>query len=89
LGFGGEWAVGAALMAEVIRPEHRGKALGFVQSGFALGWAGAAVIMTGLLAWLPQDLAWRVAFWVGVIPAGFVLFIRRHVKDPEIYQQAT
>ncbi|MFI5468587.1 MFS transporter [Pseudomonas aeruginosa] len=40
LGFGGEWAVGAALMAEVIRPEHRGKALGFVQSGFALGWGG-------------------------------------------------
>lgn len=89
LGFGGEWAVGAALMAEVIRPQHRGKALGFVQSGFALGWALAAVIMTALLAWLPQELAWRVAFWVGVIPAGFVLFIRRHVKDPEIYKQAT
>ena len=89
LGFGGEWAVGAALMAEVIRPEHRGKALGFVQSGFALGWAAAAVIMTALLAWLPQEMAWRAAFWVGVIPAGFVLFIRRHVKDPEIYKQAT
>lgn len=89
LGFGGEWAVGAALMAEVIRPEHRGKALGFVQSGFSIGWALAAVIMTALLAYLPAEMAWRVAFWIGVIPASFVLFIRRNVKDPEIYKQAT
>ncbi|AFK72717.1 4-methylmuconolactone transporter [Pseudomonas putida SJTE-1] len=88
LGFGGEWAVGAALMAEVIRPEHRGKALGFVQSGFAIGWALAAVVMTALLAYLPAETAWRVAFWVGVIPAMFVLFVRRHIKDPEIYRQA-
>ncbi len=88
LGFGGEWAVGAALMAEVIRPEHRGKALGFVQSGFAIGWALAAVVMTALLANLPAETAWRIAFWVGVIPAMFVLFVRRHVKDPEIYRQA-
>ena len=89
LGFGGEWAVGAALMAEVIRPEHRGKALGFVQSGFSFGWALAAVVMTTLLATLPAELAWRVAFWVGVIPAGFVLFIRRNVKDAAIYKEAT
>ncbi len=88
LGFGGEWAVGAALMAEVIRPEHRGKALGFVQSGFAIGWALSAVVMTALLASLPAEIAWRVAFWIGVIPAMFVLFIRRNVKDPEIYRQA-
>ncbi|WP_263143433.1 MFS transporter [Pseudomonas sp. RIT-PI-AD] len=88
LGFGGEWAVGAALMAEIIRPEHRGKAMGFVQSGFSLGWALAAVLMTGLLAWLPAELAWRVAFWVGIIPASFVLFVRRNVKDPEIYKRA-
>lgn len=89
LGFGGEWAVGAALMAEVIRPQHRAKALGFVQSGFSIGWALAAVIMTTLLATLPPELAWRVAFWVGVIPASFVLFIRRNVKDAVIYKEAT
>ncbi|EXF95955.1 MFS transporter [Pseudomonas fluorescens HK44] len=88
LGFGGEWAVGAALMAEVIRPEHRGKALGFVQSGFSVGWALSAVVMTALLAYLPPEMAWRVAFWVGVIPATFVLFIRRNVKDAEIFKEA-
>ncbi|WP_273465707.1 MFS transporter, partial [Pseudomonas sp.] len=37
LGFGGEWAVGVSLMAAVINPKNRGRALGFVQSGFALG----------------------------------------------------
>jgi MFS family permease len=37
-GFGAEWACGAVLMAEIIRPEHRGKALGTVQSGWAVGW---------------------------------------------------
>ncbi len=88
LGFGGEWAVGAALMAEVIRPENRGRAMGFVQSGFAFGWALAALLMTGLLSWIPAEQAWRVAFWIGIVPAGFVLFIRRNVKDPEIFRKA-
>jgi len=88
LGFGGEWAVGAALMAEVIDPKHRGKAIGFVQSGFALGWALAVVVATLLLAWLPKEMAWRVAFWSGIIPALIVLFIRRHVKDSSIFERA-
>ncbi|GAB7549667.1 MFS transporter [Cupriavidus sp. 8B] len=88
LGFGGEWAVGAALMAEVIDPKHRGKAMGYVQSGFALGWALAVVLATLLLAWLPQEMAWRVAFWSGIIPASIVLFIRRHIKDAPMFERA-
>jgi len=35
LGFGGEWAAGSVLMGEVIRKEHRGKAVGAVQSSWA------------------------------------------------------
>jgi MFS family permease len=85
VGFGGEWAVGAALMAEVINPSNRGRAMGFVQSGFALGWAGAVIIITVILSILPADLAWRAAFWFGVIPALVVLFIRRHVKDSDAF----
>jgi len=46
LGFGGEWAAGAVLMGEVIRAEHRGKAVGSVQSGWAVGWAIAAIAAT-------------------------------------------
>ncbi|WP_420996854.1 MFS transporter [Cupriavidus sp. 30B13] len=88
LGFGGEWAVGAALMAEVIGARDRGKALGFVQSSFALGWALAVLVATALLAWLPAELAWRVALWSGVIPATVVLFIRRNVKDSTVFERS-
>jgi len=41
LGFGGEWAAGSVLMGEVISARHRGKAVGTVQSGWALGWGAA------------------------------------------------
>ena len=87
LGFGAEWAVGAALMAEVINPAHRGKALGLVQSGFSVGWALAAVITGMLLAYLPASIAWRAAFWVGVIPALIVLLLRRYIPEPEIFRE--
>ena len=86
LGFGAEWAVGAALMAEVINPAHRGKALGLVQSGFSVGWALAAMVTGLLLAYAPESIAWRMAFWVGVIPAVFVLVLRRYSPEPEIFR---
>lgn len=87
LGFGAEWAVGAALMAEVINPTHRGKALGLVQSGFSVGWALASVATGLLLAYLPTGIAWRSAFWVGVIPALIVLLIRRYIPEPEVFRK--
>ena len=87
LGFGAEWAVGAALMAEVINPVHRGKALGLVQSGFSVGWAMAAVLTGLLLAYLPASIAWRSAFWIGVVPALVVLMIRRYIPEPELFRE--
>jgi MFS family permease len=87
LGFGAEWAVGAALMAEVIHPQHRGKALGLVQSGFSVGWALAAVLTGLLLANLPASVAWRSAFWIGVVPALVVLAIRRYIPEPELFRE--
>jgi MFS family permease len=86
LGFGAEWAVGAALMAEVINPTHRGKALGLVQSGFSVGWALAAMVTGLLLAYFPESIAWRMAFWAGVIPGVFVLLLRRYIPEPEIFR---
>ena len=81
-GFGGEWAVGAVLMAEMIRPEHRGKALGAVQSGWAIGWGAAVLLYTLLFSVLPHELAWRVMFGVGVVPALLVLYMRRSIPEP-------
>ncbi|EET83736.1 MFS transporter [Acinetobacter radioresistens] len=81
LGFGGEWAVGAALMAEAVSAKHKNKAVGFVQSGMALGWAGSVIVATILITMLPPEWSWRVVFWTGVIPALIVIYIRRNVKE--------
>ncbi|MCX4138235.1 MFS transporter [Paraburkholderia sp. SEWSISQ10-3 4] len=81
-GFGGEWAAGAVLMAETIRTEHRGKAMGAVQSAWAVGWGAAVLVYAAAFSWLPSDTAWRVMFAVGLVPAGLVLFVRRNLKEP-------
>jgi MFS family permease len=85
LGFGGEWAAGAVLLAETIRPEHRGKALGTMQASWAVGWALAALSAAILFSVLPQQLAWRGLFFVGLLPGILVFFVRRLVQEPEIY----
>src|SRR6516162_5898997 len=85
LGFGGEWAAGAVLMGEVIRAQHRGKAVGSVQSGWAIGWAIAALMATWLFSVFPAETAWRALFWVGLLPAILVFFIRRFVDEPNVF----
>jgi MFS family permease len=85
LGFGGEWAVGSVLMGETIRSEHRGKAVGTVQSGWAIGWALAALCYTVLFSVCSPSLAWRLMFWIGILPAALVFYIQRHVREPEIF----
>jgi len=85
LGFGGEWTVGAVLLAEVIRPEHRGKALGTVQSAWAVGWGGSVLFYAAIFSWLPQQLAWRFMFAAGMLPAVLVFWVRRSIVDPPAY----
>jgi MFS family permease len=85
LGFGGEWAVGSVMIGEMIRADHRGKAAGTVQSGWAVGWGAAALAFAVSFSLLPEALAWRVLFWVGLAPALLILYIRRHVQDPPLY----
>lgn len=85
-GFGGEWTAGAVLMGEVIRARDRGKAVGLVQSGWAIGWGVCAILYAVLFSVMPADTAWRALFLVGLLPALLVLFIRRYVKEPEVYR---
>ena len=66
LGFGGEWAVGSVLIGENIRPALRGRAVGTTQSGWAIGWAIAAVCYTVLFKFLPASQAWRWMFFIGL-----------------------
>ncbi|MFE7805318.1 MFS transporter [Streptomyces sp. NPDC057430] len=81
LGFGGEWAVGAILVAEYASAKHRGRTLGGMQSAWAAGWALAVIVYTLVFAFVDADLAWRVMFWTGALPALLVVYIRRNVED--------
>jgi MFS family permease len=88
LGFGGEWAAGAVLLGEVVRPEHRGKALGMMQAGWAVGWGAAALLYALFFSVLSPEIAWRVLFLVGIAPALLVFFVRRYVEEPAVYLES-
>lgn len=88
--FGGEWAVGAALVAEYARPEKRGRNLAFVQSCYAIGWAASTLAYLVVFSIFPPETAWRYLFLVGIIPALFAVIIRATTKDAsEITPHAT
>ena len=84
-GFGGEWAAGALLIGEIIRDKHRGKGNGVVHSGWAVGWGAAALLYTVLFMVVPAELAWRLLFAAGLLPALLVFFLRRLVEEPPVF----
>src|SRR4051812_14665941 len=73
IGFGGEWGVGAVLVAELVRRESRGKALGVIQSSWAVGWAIAVVAYLIVFDVFDETVAWRVLMCLGILPAGLIL----------------
>ncbi len=83
LGIGGEWAAGGALVAETWPDEHRGKAIGIAQASWAVGYALGATITAVIM----PHFGWRAVFFVGVLPALVTIWIRRSVKEPEIWRQ--
>jgi MFS family permease len=84
LGMGGEWASGAALVSETWPDKHRGKALGIMQSSWAIGYALAALVAGLILPWK----GWRAVFFVGIVPAFFTLLVRRRVEEPEVWKRS-
>jgi MFS family permease len=87
IGFGGEWAVGAILVAELIRPEARGKALGVIQSAWAVGWAIAVVAYLIVFSLVSDEQGWRILMMLGILPALLILYVRRNVDDPEVFSE--
>ncbi len=83
LGIGGEWAAGAALVAEVWPEEKRAKAAGLLQSAWAAGFFLAAALNL-----LLSGYGWRALFVVGIVPAVAALLVRWWVKEPERWVQA-
>jgi hypothetical protein len=92
LGIGGEWAAGASLVAEVVPPARRVAAGALLYTSAPLGILLAGFVtdlMTkriDVLAAQP-DLAWRLVFLTGLVPAAFAIWIRRRVEEPEIWRR--
>ena len=80
-GLGGEWAAGSVLVAETWPAEHRGKAMGFMQAGWAIGYILAATLATLVL----PRFGWRALFALGILPALVTGWIMRSVPEPRIW----
>lgn len=82
LGMGGEWSAGSVLVSETWPSKHRGKAIGLMQAGWAVGYILAALLAAAVL----PALGWRPLFLLGILPAFFTLWIRGNVDEPEIWK---
>ncbi len=82
-GMGGEWSCGSVLVAETWPAQHRAKAMGIMQSGWAIG----AMIAAGLSALVLERFGWRVLFLIGAAPAVLAFFVRRTVEEPEVWRE--
>jgi MFS family permease len=84
LGIGGEWAAGAALVAETWPDEKRAKAAGILQSAWAVGFFLAA----GCNLAFQDAYGWRGLFLIGILPAFLALLVRWTVKEPDRWLHA-
>jgi MFS family permease len=85
LGFGGEWAVGSVLIAEWASAHHRGRTLGFMQGAWAVGWFAANLAFQLIISFAGPDPGWRYLFFLGLLPAAAVLYVRRNVVEPPVF----
>ncbi len=83
-GLGGEWAAGSVLVAESWPAQHRGKAIGFMQAGWAIGYILAALLAAAVL----PRYGWRALFVLGILPALVTVWIFRYVPEPRLWKAA-
>ena len=82
-GMGGEWSCGSVLVAETWPAKHRAKAMGIMQSGWAIG-AMIAAALSGLVL---ERFGWRVLFLIGAAPALLAFIVRRTVEEPALWRE--
>jgi MFS family permease len=85
VGFGGEWAIGAILVAEYATARHRGRTVAIIQSSWAVGWALAVLVYMLVFTLFGDRMAWRVLFFTGALPALLVIYLRRTVTDAPVF----
>lgn len=81
LGLGGEWSAGVTMISEAWPKEHRGKGVAIMQSGFAIGGMLASLVAGHIIF----AYGWRALYFLGIIPALLVFYVRKNVKEPEIW----
>ena len=79
IGIGGEWSIGAALVSEDWPEDRRTMGAALMHTGYYIGFflASAANYFIG------SRFGWRYMFAVGGVPALFIAWIRRNVREPE------
>ena len=81
IAMGGEWGIGSSLTMETVQPAHRGLVSGILQSGYACGY-----LLASLAFLLFPLIGWRGMFFLGVLPALLVLYIRQRVPESAGWQ---
>jgi len=83
IGIGGEWAAGAALIAESWPAKARAKAAGIMQASGGIGF----FLATALYLFI-GPYGWRWVFALGVLPAIVAFYIRWSLEEPERWTKA-
>jgi MFS transporter, SHS family, lactate transporter len=83
IGMGAEWPAGAALAMESWPPRSRGFMSGMLQGSWALGF----LLSSAVFGLLYNSIGWRGMLWIGIIPALVVLYVRKFVKEPEVWKE--
>jgi SHS family lactate transporter-like MFS transporter len=81
IGMGAEWPVGAALAMEQWPIRSRGFMSGVLQGSWGLG----ALLSSLAYGLLYNYIGWRGLLIIGVLPALAILYVRRYVKEPEVW----
>ncbi len=89
LGMGGQWASGKVLVAETWPREHRGAAVGMVQSGWSVGYLLITLLAALILPRFDVEVGWRVLFLVGAVPLLLIFYVWRNIDEPEIWRRTS
>jgi MFS family permease len=84
IGLGAEWSAGTVLVSETWPARYRGRAIGFVQAGWAVGYSLAAVLAAVIL----PHYGWRYLFAIGTLPALLAIWVRRDIQEPEVWRRS-
>ena len=84
IAIGSEWATGASMTAEVWPDNARGRGAGLMQCGLGIGFFLASLVWLFVSGYGPG--AWRIMYFIGVIPALFALWLRTGVEESKRWE---